>query len=146
MRSRASTRPRSRGSRQADARYGVGPARTITSAASALSAGRALQVTRVGTARHPPLTEGCCGVPHPADVTALGTTRVLPGGAAARGFPVEGPATKTAHAFEDGQVWGLVSRIRVHVDQDSALCGNLRGARCDRHYGVRCPPVCRGQT
>jgi hypothetical protein len=79
-------------------------------------------------ARQPRFTKGTAGHGRPPDVTALRTPWILPDRSSIRGLRVHGAALQTADAREHGQTGTFVSRIRVHVGKDTALCANLRGA------------------
>jgi hypothetical protein len=86
------------------------------------------QATHAEMARQPRFTEGTARHGRPPDVTALRTSWILPDRSPIRRLCVDRTALQAADAREHGQTGTFVSRIRVHVENDSALCGNLRGA------------------
>jgi hypothetical protein len=124
---------RSRSSKGAGSRSDAGRPGITTSAASASSAGRAPLVTRVEVARRPRFGEVSDAGAGPPHVPAVGATGVRLDRPAAGRLGVHQTALETLHALEHRQ-FGSVYRIRVHVLEDSALCGNLCTARCRVDY------------
>ena len=127
--SRVSMKLRSKSSRRAGSAFDAGPPGITTLAASALSAGRVPPVTRVGAVRRPRFSERVGAGADPPHVPAVRATGIRLNSSATGRLRVHHAAVETLHALEHGQSW-RGSRIGSHVEEEPALCGNLRIARC----------------